>query len=93
MKQKIVGFISFLSLAFLLLCCSSTSARLLMQINHETGEKEVKANEMIIQADAKDDFSNLIGAEKCYEKDEECLERRMIADAGLDYIYSQSNKP
>ncbi|MBA0793483.1 hypothetical protein Gohar_017884 [Gossypium harknessii] len=61
---------------------------------------------MIIQADAKDDFSNvrnyiymislfpqLIGAEKCYEKDEECLERRMIADAGLDYIYSQSNKP
>ncbi|XP_012468209.1 putative phytosulfokines 6 [Gossypium raimondii] len=92
MKQKIVGFISFLSLAFLLLCCFSTSARLLMQINH--GEKEFKANEMIIQADAKDDFLNLIGAEKCYDqKDEECLERRMIADAGLDYIYSQSNKP
>ncbi|XP_017622694.1 putative phytosulfokines 6 isoform X2 [Gossypium arboreum] len=91
MKQKIIGFISLLSLAFLLLCCFSASARLLMQINH--GEKEFRANEMIIQADAKDDFSNLIGAEKCYEKDEECLERRMIADAGLDYIYSQSNKP
>ncbi|KAH1123203.1 hypothetical protein J1N35_006363 [Gossypium stocksii] len=30
-----------------------------MQINHETGEKEFKANEMIIQADAKDDFSNV----------------------------------
>ncbi|MBA0849175.1 hypothetical protein Goshw_012475, partial [Gossypium schwendimanii] len=36
---------------------------------------------MIIQADAKYDFSNLIGAEKCYEKDEERLERKMIADA------------
>ncbi|XP_052881146.1 uncharacterized protein LOC108466665 isoform X2 [Gossypium arboreum] len=57
MKAKFSGFITFLFLAFLLLCCSSVSARLLLQI-HNHGEKEFKANEMMmILADTKDDFS------------------------------------
>ncbi|MBA0850452.1 hypothetical protein Goshw_029974 [Gossypium schwendimanii] len=94
MKAKFSGFITFLFLAFLLLCSSSVSARLLLQINNH-GEKELKANEMMmmIQADRKDDFSELMGAEVCYEKDEECVKRRMMADAHLDYIYTQNHKP
>ncbi|KAB2098175.1 Putative phytosulfokines 6 -like protein [Gossypium arboreum] len=93
MKAKFSGFITFLFLAFLLLCCSSVSARLLLQI-HNHGEKEFKANEMMmILADTKDDFSELMGAEECYEKDEECVKRRMMADAHLDYIYTQNHKP
>ncbi|XWS55959.1 hypothetical protein CRYUN_Cryun09bG0044700 [Craigia yunnanensis] len=92
MKGKIVGFITFLLFAFLL-CFYSTSARLLSQ---KQGEKEFKANEMIrdgLLTDAKEDFSNLMGSEECYEKDEECLKRRMIAEAHLDYIYTQHQKP
>ncbi|KAL1060822.1 hypothetical protein V6Z11_1Z068200 [Gossypium hirsutum] len=44
---------------------------------------------MMIQADRKDDFSELMGAEECYEKDEECVKRRMMADAHLDIFYTQ----
>ncbi|XWS43459.1 hypothetical protein CRYUN_Cryun16bG0105900 [Craigia yunnanensis] len=94
MKAKFIGFIITFLLFALLLCSCSTSARLLRQ---KQDEKEFKANEMIIQAglltDTKEDFSNLMGSEECYEKDEECLKRRMIAEAHLDYIYTQHHKP
>lgn len=33
-----------------------------------------------------------MGIEECEEKDEVCLKRRMIAEAHLDYIYTQ-HKP
>ncbi|KAM2685811.1 hypothetical protein EV2_008772 [Malus domestica] len=39
------------------------------------------------------DLVNLMGSEECDEKDEECLRRRMIAEAHLDYIYTQNHKP
>ncbi|XVF76268.1 hypothetical protein PTKIN_Ptkin13bG0252800 [Pterospermum kingtungense] len=94
MKGKIVGFICFLMFILLLLCSYTTSARLLQQ---NQDEKEFKASGMIIQAglftDAEEDFSNLMGSEECHEKDEECVKRRMIAEAHLDYIYTQHNKP
>ncbi|XP_022745373.1 putative phytosulfokines 6 [Durio zibethinus] len=84
MKAKFI--ITFLLFA-LFLCFYSASARLLPQ----------KQGNGIIQAglltDIKEDFSNLMGSEECYEKDEECLKRRMIADAHLDYIYTQHHKP
>ncbi|XP_039051484.1 putative phytosulfokines 6 [Hibiscus syriacus] len=88
MKGNSVGFLSFLVLAFLLL---SSSARLLLQINHD--EKEFNTNGMITQADAKEDLSYLMGAEECEEKDEECVKRRVIQEAHLDYIYTQNHKP
>lgn len=31
--------------------------------------------------------------ESCDDKDEECQKRRMTAEAHLDYIYTQHNKP
>ncbi|GMI80920.1 PHYTOSULFOKINE 3 PRECURSOR [Hibiscus trionum] len=77
--------------AFLLLSSLSTSARLLLQINQV--EEEVNTNGMIIQADAKEELSDLIGAEECEEKDEECEKRRVIEEAHLDYIYTQNHKP
>ncbi|CAI0469494.1 unnamed protein product [Linum tenue] len=46
-----------------------------------------------------EDFSTLMGAEElekaeavCGEKDEDCLARRMVAEAHLDYIYTQHHK-
>ncbi|KAL9675776.1 hypothetical protein QQ045_003982 [Rhodiola kirilowii] len=35
----------------------------------------------------------LMGMEVCHGKDEECLVRRMVAEAHLDYIYTQREKP
>ncbi|KAK2401076.1 putative phytosulfokine [Trifolium repens] len=42
----------------------------------------------------KEDKEERMGSEECYdEKDEECSRRRMIAEAHLDYIYTQDHKP
>ncbi|KAE8718990.1 putative D-mannose binding lectin protein with Apple-like carbohydrate-binding domain [Hibiscus syriacus] len=91
MKEKSVGFITFL--LFVLLLCSS-AYRLLPQ---KQGEKElVAAKGIIIPAlvtDTTEDISNLMGSEDCNEEDEECLKRRVIAEAHLDYIYTQHHKP
>ncbi|CAN1252482.1 Putative phytosulfokines 6 [Linum perenne] len=33
----------------------------------------------------------LMGMEKCEKEEDECLERRMISEAHLDYIYTQNH--
>ncbi|KAK4440641.1 hypothetical protein Salat_0399000 [Sesamum alatum] len=41
-----------------------------------------------------DSFYKLMGLEEyCQNGDEECLKRRAIAEAHLDYIYTQHHKP
>ncbi|XP_042504616.1 putative phytosulfokines 6 [Macadamia integrifolia] len=40
-----------------------------------------------------DSWSWLMGMEDCGNGDEECLKRRMVAEAHLDYIYTQHHKP
>lgn len=35
----------------------------------------------------------LMGLEVCVDGDEDCLKRRVIAEAHLDYIYTQHHKP
>ncbi|XP_050243432.1 putative phytosulfokines 6 [Quercus robur] len=82
------------SVIFLFLFCSFlASARLLPP---KQGYEEVKANGISHAAgsltDLKD-ISDLMGLEKCGDNDEECLQRRMIAEAHLDYIYTQHHKP
>ncbi|KAM7262804.1 hypothetical protein ACFE04_000487 [Oxalis oulophora] len=39
------------------------------------------------------DLTDLMGLEKCEENDKECFKRRIIADAHLDYIYTQNHNP
>lgn len=43
--------------------------------------------------EVKEDMEQLMGLEECYEKDEECLSRRMNMETHLDYIYTQHHKP
>ncbi|XP_028060391.1 putative phytosulfokines 6 isoform X2 [Camellia sinensis] len=39
-------------------------------------------------------FNNLMGLEECDDdKDEDCIKRRMVSEAHLDYIYTQHHKP
>ncbi|XP_018839502.1 putative phytosulfokines 6 [Juglans regia] len=78
----------------LLLCTSLTSSRLLTP---KRGEKGLKVEGISTNAAGSlidlEDISNLMGLEECDDKDDECLHRRMIAEAHLDYIYTQHRKP
>lgn len=38
-------------------------------------------------------LQELMGMEDCGNEDEECLKRRVLAEAHLDYIYTQHHKP
>ncbi|XP_052171791.1 phytosulfokines 2-like [Diospyros lotus] len=74
---------------------SVASARLLPP--HQVVE-QVKINIGITHADSsintqEDDLFTLMGREECNEKDEDCMRRRMVAEAHLDYIYTQHHKP
>ncbi|MCD7468628.1 serine/threonine protein kinase psk1 [Datura stramonium] len=76
-----------------LLISYTTSARLLPTISQEN--KKIDSDGIIsnpISSSQVEDFNDLIGLEECEEKDEVCFKRRMIAEAHLDYIYTQ-HKP
>ncbi|KAG4982262.1 hypothetical protein JHK87_027011 [Glycine soja] len=92
MKQQI-GLLFFV----LLLSSFLASARLLEPLKGpRQGEKEVEINEnAFLQSsdELKDDMEELMGSEECYMKDEECISRRMMVEAHLDYIYTQHHKP
>ncbi|KAG5584146.1 hypothetical protein MTR67_037946 [Solanum verrucosum] len=93
MEQKNIVFL--LSLMVLLLISYTTSARLLPTINSQENKK-IESNGIIsnnpISSQVQEDFNDLMGIEECEEKDEVCFKRRMIAEAHLDYIYTQ-HKP
>ncbi|KAI8563138.1 hypothetical protein RHMOL_Rhmol03G0089500 [Rhododendron molle] len=93
MKQVSQMGIIFLTVS-LLLSHSLTSARPLPPLQ---GNQLVKANEItqsLPSIDVDDeDLVNLMGMEECDEKDEDCIKRRMVAEAHLDYIYTQRHKP
>ncbi|KAK1429182.1 hypothetical protein QVD17_11386 [Tagetes erecta] len=37
-------------------------------------------------------FNDVMGVEDCENEDDECLKRRVLVDAHLDYIYTQHHK-
>ncbi|XP_049359372.1 putative phytosulfokines 6 isoform X2 [Solanum verrucosum] len=88
MEQKNIVFL--LSLMVLLLISYTTSARLLPTINSQESNGIISNNP--ISSQVQEDFNDLMGIEECEEKDEVCFKRRMIAEAHLDYIYTQ-HKP
>ncbi|KAL6559242.1 hypothetical protein OROHE_006611 [Orobanche hederae] len=70
---------------FLMIIISSTSAR---HLQGDTGL--LTKSKEIIQLQL-NDFSSLIGLEECSGDNdgESCEKRRMVAEAHLDYIYTQ----
>ncbi|XP_057480142.1 putative phytosulfokines 6 isoform X2 [Actinidia eriantha] len=77
MKQK--HSIALLLFLLFLVTTAQSSARILATKQGEEMEE--------------DDSLNLMGVEDCQNGVEECLKRRMIAEAHLDYIYTQHHKP
>ncbi|KAB2065572.1 hypothetical protein ES319_A09G098100v1 [Gossypium barbadense] len=88
MKQS---FISGVLLLFFLFLISSShlSAR---SLANKQGKEEV---ELTQTADMVDNelMNQLLGVEACDAGDDECLKRRIISEAHLDYIYTQHHKP
>ncbi|KAH9660119.1 putative phytosulfokines 6 [Citrus sinensis] len=87
-------FSAFL-LLILLIFSSEISARFM---GTKQGQEEVKlkelSSEVSLQEMEKSESMTLMGMEACDENgDEECLKRRIIAEAHLDYIYTQHHKP
>ncbi|CAA2989467.1 phytosulfokines 6 [Olea europaea subsp. europaea] len=64
------------------------SARLLPK--HQGDHPNSRANGI---AEEDEVIPSLMGLEECDEKDVACQNRRMLADAHLDYIYTQQHKP
>ncbi|KAI3523335.1 hypothetical protein L1887_01396 [Cichorium endivia] len=88
-----VPLIFFLSIVVF----SHTSARFL---HTKPGEKMVELDESINSSESHladletvDSLHELMGIENCDSRDEECLKRRVLAEAHLDYIYTQHRKP
>ncbi|XP_062167395.1 putative phytosulfokines 6 [Alnus glutinosa] len=91
--QNVHIAVVFLFFVFFL-CSFLASARLLAPTKQ--GEKEVNGITHAAKSFTdSEDLSNLMGleTEECDGKDEECLKRRMMAEAHLDYIYTQHHKP
>ncbi|KAI3411434.1 Phytosulfokine-beta [Psidium guajava] len=61
----------------------------------ERGMKKIASSggSMREKMEGSDDMiRNLMGEEACDDGDEECLERRFMSEAHLDYIYTQQHK-
>ncbi|XVE79312.1 hypothetical protein DITRI_Ditri14bG0048200 [Diplodiscus trichospermus] len=85
------SFLSCALLLFFLFLVSSShlSARF---IANKQGKEEIE----LIQITDMEDIelmNQLMGVEACDNGDHECLKRRIISEAHLDYIYTQHHKP
>ncbi|KAJ8754078.1 hypothetical protein K2173_001976 [Erythroxylum novogranatense] len=87
--------LTLLCLCLLSLLVSSASSRLLVP---RQGENEAKLDETASTVSVTDTHEetnklNMGALENCNERDEECLRRRMIAEAHLDYVYTERHNP
>ncbi|KAK9079144.1 hypothetical protein SSX86_000814 [Deinandra increscens subsp. villosa] len=90
MKQSFRYGVPFIFLIFSLIAFSHTSGRFL---HTKPGDQNMmKLDESIIGTSLVD-FNEVMGLEECESGDEDCLKRRVLADAHLDYIYTQHHKP
>ncbi|GMJ10724.1 PHYTOSULFOKINE 3 PRECURSOR [Hibiscus trionum] len=87
MKQSFLSGVLLLFLVFLI-CSSHLSARFI-------ADKQGKDVELTQITDREDNelMNQLLGVEACDGGDDECLKRRMLSEAHLDYIYTQQYKP
>ncbi|KAF4352647.1 hypothetical protein F8388_021816 [Cannabis sativa] len=95
-------FLIFSLFVFLLLCFQLDARLLAEEVQVGTGStvnnEKVNYDEEIVNEEwvvtgSKDDILELMGSRECDYKNEECLKRRMVAEAHLDYIYTQHHKP
>ncbi|XP_022756644.1 putative phytosulfokines 6 [Durio zibethinus] len=88
MKQS---FLSGALLLFFLILISSShlSARF---IANKQGKENVELSQ-ITDIEGIELMNQLMGVETCDNGSDECLKKRMISEAHLDYIYTQHHRP
>ncbi|XP_019156416.1 PREDICTED: phytosulfokines 5-like [Ipomoea nil] len=95
MKQIVIFFFS--SLVILLFLSRCTGARLQPTIQVFSDEQKIqviRATQERPSLKSQEDFSALMSLEEsCEDNDKDCLSRRMVLEAHLDYIYKQGRKP
>ncbi|KAH6793603.1 hypothetical protein C2S52_004080 [Perilla frutescens var. hirtella] len=91
MKQNIHSIALLLILVFLLISTSHTSSRKLAS-KQGGAHLMIKSKKSVTEMENIESFHDLMGVEECENEDEECLKRRILADAHLDYIYTQDHK-
>ncbi|KAG6761789.1 hypothetical protein POTOM_035023 [Populus tomentosa] len=86
-----LNYKALLLILLVLVYSSKLSARFLLS---KQGQEEVNLDEITSEGTEDSELMNqLTGLELCDGGDEECLTRRIIAEAHLDYIYTQHHKP
>ncbi|KAL7198319.1 hypothetical protein ACSBR2_020759 [Camellia fascicularis] len=95
MKQNIHSFALMFFLLFLIITNSQALARFLASEQGEGGPKlnEITTLGSLVEMEENDSLNELMRLEDCHNGDEECVKRRMVAEAHLDYIYTQHHKP
>ncbi|XP_044506763.1 uncharacterized protein LOC123226314 [Mangifera indica] len=82
-------YFTALLILMLFIFSSNTSARFIVQ---KQGLEGVTGKGIASEV-SPEQMENLMGIETCENEDEECLQRRLISEAHLDYIYTQKLKP
>ncbi|KAL9450791.1 hypothetical protein AB3S75_012511 [Citrus x aurantiifolia] len=94
MKHSLQIHFSTFLLILLIFSKSKTSASFLAT---KQGQEEKKfkefSGEVSLQEMEEIESMNIMGMETCEIGDEECMKRRIISEAHLDYIYTQHHKP
>ncbi|KAL3530426.1 hypothetical protein ACH5RR_009748 [Cinchona calisaya] len=99
MKQKSHSCVLLFVIVFLF-TSSHITARILAirQAQFFSGEGELAKLDVIADEDSPlkmestDSLDKLMGLEECENEDKECFNRRILAEAHLDYIYTQHHK-
>ncbi|KAL3597616.1 hypothetical protein D5086_009253 [Populus alba] len=94
MKQTL-HYKALLLFLLVLVHSSELSARFLLskQGKEDLNLKEITSEGTFVETEGSELITNLMGLEVCHSGDEECFKRRIIAEAHLDYIYTQHHKP
>ncbi|KAG8387536.1 hypothetical protein BUALT_Bualt02G0031300 [Buddleja alternifolia] len=93
MKLNFLHLVALLFFLGFLITTSHSSGR---KLAAKEGEADAKLSTMepAVKMESVDSFDKVMGVEECEnEEDEECLKRRVILEAHLDYIYTQHHKP
>uniref|UniRef100_A0A6N2LFG4 Phytosulfokine n=1 Tax=Salix viminalis TaxID=40686 RepID=A0A6N2LFG4_SALVM len=86
-----LNYKALLLILLVLVHSSKLSARFLLS---KQGQEEVNLDEITSEGTEDGGLMNqLMGLELCDGVDEECSRRRIIAEAHMDYIYTQHHKP
>ncbi|KAI3461327.1 hypothetical protein Pfo_017990 [Paulownia fortunei] len=94
MKQNFHSVALLFLLAFLISTSNSSARKLAAKEGEVEGKiSSISSKESAVKIGSIDSFDKLMGMEECQNEDEDCLKRRVIEEAHLDYIYTQHHKP